>query len=356
MVGDGRMRIAHESSAPNGGYNLVVNAAGGRVFQGRYTLADGENEAPECAIVLTEGGVDPFEVPLEDLRNFRGSIWTARAPQPFGPRPGSPDNILAMDYYEEYDQATRDLCIAEYVGRRRYRQCCVGPFVDGGYHGLYPEVDIRVDPLKYARALEELWNRGAYPVTFLGVDNWTLDDMRRELEPIFRRPEFQRVVRLAVPHGWEPGGYNVSNEEWCEWFAWAQDVFPRARLGLHMISDFDAPIGGNDGAPIGTMTKQQAWTNVYNAGCRFFLRQVGGYVSSGNPVPTSEFIANFQADLAWFVRNFGAWGLDIDVIAGEYAAFIDFWGNAAEAYSVEIGDAAMQVPGVRGFFDGGTAR
>lgn len=346
-----------------GGGTITIWATGAKVFSGAMNVPDtttqnGREYTPPqdgVPLELVKAGVNPFDIPLEELRAFKGSIWTARAAIDFGPRPGESSNILAMDEYISYNAADKATMIEGYVQERQYRHCPVGPPVDPGYHGQYPPIDFRADPEGYAAMMQDLWNQGAYPVLFMSPDNWSLADCENILTPIFSQPYFQRVVRLAVPYGWEPGGYNISNADWVARFKWAQRVFPNAILGIHMIADFDAPIGGDDGAPNGTMTKQEAWTNVYNAGMRFFLDQVAGYIDGGSEVPTPFFLEEFTKRVEYFKQHFRDWGLsDLLYIYGEGAAYADYWYNWNERYAVQIGDAAMAA-GADGFFDGGTA-
>src|SRR5262249_22073813 len=140
-----------------------------------------------------------------------------------------------MDYFADgnvFSDADRLTMLDAYGVKRGYKQACVGPDIAAGYHGQYPDVDFRSNPAAVASRYQHMWDAGLYPVHFLCPDGWSLADCQRELEPIYRTPAFQRVVRLTVPHGWEPngadGGYNVSNAEWCAFFEWASDVFPRA--------------------------------------------------------------------------------------------------------------------------------
>lgn len=346
-----------------GGGTCTIWATGAKVFTGKMAVPDtttenGREYTPPNdgdPLELVKAGVNPFDIPLEELRAFKGSIWTARAAVGYGPRPGQESNILAMDEYESYGADDRAKMIQGYVQARGYKHCPFGPPIDPGYHGQYPAVDFRADPEAYAANMQELWNAGAYPVLFLSPDNWSLADCENILTPIYSQPYFQRVVRLAVPYGWEPGGYNISNADWVARFEWARRVFPNAILGIHMIPDFDAPIGGDDGAPNGTMTKQEAWTNIYNAGMRFFLDQVAGYIDGGSEVPDGYFMSEWVKRVQYFTQRFRDWGLvDMDYIAGEYAAYADYWQNWNEKYAVQIGDSAMSA-GARGFFDGGTA-
>jgi hypothetical protein len=69
-------------------------------------------------------------------------------------------------------------------------------------------------------------------------------------------------------------------------------------------------------------------------------------------------LPNFQQNLKDLVLRLsgGYWGItDMDVVAFEYQAFRKFRGSA-EQVGITQGNAAMQVPGVKGFGDGGTVQ
>lgn len=353
----GRIQVvfADSETATGGGY-LRCRARGWNELSVRALVPNlGSEEGP--SLDMTQSGVDPFSIPTEDLLNFRGAIWTARAKVPFGPRPMQDDNICAMDYFESYNETDQKTMLDAYVKTRGYRHAPFGPLVDPGYHDQYPGVDFRTNPAWYAGQMQKMWDGGAYPVLFMTPDNspstggpWTLAECET-LTPLFQMPEFQRVVRLVVPYGWEPGGYEISNQDWVDRFAWARRCFPKAIMGIHMIADFDAPIGGPDGQPPINMTKQQAWTNVANAGCQFFLDQVAGYIE-GPEVPTQAFIDGMSERVRYFVQHFRDWGIDLSYIGGEYGAYANYWKNYAEQYAVSIGKLVLDNGG-RGFFDGG---
>lgn len=348
----GRTQIVFaDDEAATGGGVLMCRARGWNEFDVRANVPPAGTAQEGPSLEMTQSGVDPFSIPTEELLNFRGSIWTARAKVPFGPRPMQDDNILAMDYFESYNDADQQTMLEGYVKQRGYRHAPFGALIDEGYHGQYPGVDFRTNPAWYAGVMQKMWNGGAYPVLFMSPNNWSHEDCENILTPIYQMPEFQRVVRLVVPYGWEPGGYNISNADWVRRFQWARRCFPNAIMGIHMIADFDAPIGGNDGAPIGSMTKQEAWTNVANAGAQFFLDQVAGYIN-GPEVPTQAFIDGMSERVRYFVQHFRDWGIDLSYIGGEYAAYADYWQNFNEKYAVQIGKLCMD-NGARGFFDGG---
>lgn len=309
-------------------------------------------------------------VPKEALAKVRGSMWTARLDLPWGPRPGQPDNIITIDYFEAFSPSDQDRIIAAYgpSSARGYTHAPMGPIVDPGYHGQLPETDWRNNPDVYLDAAIKLERAGIHVIHFLRPDrgvvglDWTIDDLNQELGPIFSSSKAQNVMRI-VCLGWEPGPrYFYDNAWWVQMTQWMAQTFPNAVRFIHMVSDCDAPTGQDDDKK--GLTNGQCWQNVapYIHG---FLAQYGGYVD-GQPVDV--FIPNIQTALIDMRRRFSdpsygpgadwpkfsAWGTDKPILmfAGEYAAYLDYWDNAPESESIMIGTAALQA-GAAGFLDGG---
>lgn len=354
-----RMNNNDESS---GAVNLRFRSPGWDEFDCRMTIPpDNTQKEGDVPVNMVQSGVDPFKVPTELLRAFRGSIFTARSNVPFGPRPNQDDNILAMDEILCYTEEKQLQMIRDYKKRLTYRHCTFTPGPpSNGYHGQYGlQPDLRLTIPQHKKLLQDWWNAGLYPVLFClnADDGYPLtiegtDALDRDFGPAYK--ELGKLIQIVVPGGWEPGGYNVSNDQWVYRFQWAKKVFPNARVFcLHMYSDFDAPIGGDDGVAPRNMTKQDAWTNLAKAGMTTFLDQVGGYTSSGNEVPSAQFISDFQDRIKYFINHFANWGIDVDYIAAEFAAFADYWSNFSEVYARQIGDAALSA-GAHGYFDGGS--
>lgn len=311
----------------------------------------------------------PPEVSLEELAQIRGAMWTARMPVPWGPRPYADDNCCCIDYFECFSPAHQDRIIAAYgpASPRRYRTSVMGPLVDPGYHGQLPSTDWRGDPTVYFDGAEKLERAGIHVDHFLRPDRgvvgleWTVDDLDRELGPIFRSNRAQKLMRI-VTIGWEPGPrYYYPNRWWVEMARWQAETFPKALRLIHMVADCDAPAGQDD--DVRGITNADAWANVapYLHG---WLVQVAGYVFGPGPTPTPEFVSEFQKIFA--ARRFApgnpygwptssAWGptRGLKVYAGEYAAFGDYWFNWPESVSQQLGDLAMAA-GADGYLDGGT--
>jgi len=305
---------------------------------------------------------------LEQRAQIRGSMWTARGPLPWGPRPYQPDNIITIDYYEHFSASDQDLILDLYAKQRRYTSAPMGPMVDPGYHGQLPASEFRSNPRPYFEAAAKLERAGVKVIHFVRPDRdaaglaWTVDDLDRELGPVFRSAEAQALMH-TVCLGWEPGPrYFYNNDWWVEMCQWMARTFPKALRLIHMVSDCDAPVGRDDDWR--GITNGQGWANVapYIHG---FLAQYGGYVEGQS---VGEFIPNIQHAIRDLKRRFatggpdGTWprssawgdGQPIRVYAGEYAAYRSYWENSPESESVQIGDAAMAV-GADGFLDGGTA-
>lgn len=323
-----------------------------------------------AAAILLGSGRRPAPPPLETRARIRGAMWTARGPLPYGPRPGQPDNCICIDYYECFPRADRQRIRQLYIADRGYTHAPMGPIVDPGYHGELPPTDWR-DPVAfedvYLSSALELEGAGCRVIHFLRPDrsvaglDWTVADLDRELTPLFSTATAQAAMGI-VCLGWEPGPrYFYDNAWWVEMCRWMARVFPHALRLIHMVSDCDAPVGGDDDRK--GITNGQGWANVA-PDIHGFLAQYGGYVSGQS---AAAFIPNLQAAIADLTRRFatggpdGTWptssawgpGQPIRVYAGEYAAFRDYWENAPESEATAIGDAAMAA-GAAGYFDGGS--
>lgn len=359
-----QVTFALDETATGGG-TLAVQGTGAALLDVPMAVPDQSADGVEwlgAPLELVAGGVDPFKVPTAALRAFRGAIFTARVNVPWGPRPGQESNINAMDEILCYSPADQAKMIAAYRPLHpTYRHCTFTPGPPShGYHGDYGlQPDLRLTIPEHKKLLQTWWNAGLYPVLFClnADDGYPLtidgtDALDSDFGDAYRA--LGGLIQIVVPGGWEPGGYNVSNAEWVYRFQWAKRTFPNARVfGLHMYADFDAPIGGQDGVPPRDMTKQEAWSNVAAAGMTTFLDQVGGYVEGRSEIPTAVFLENFAERISSFKRRFAQWGLGVDYIAAEFAAYVDYHDNFAEVYARQIGDAAMAA-GADGYFDGGT--
>lgn len=315
----------------------------------------------------------------DELLDIKGAMWTCRANVNYGPRPDTDTNCFSLNNLIGYSVPDQEKIINAYL-ERDYTHYALGPIPRGtgiSYYGLFPDpIDCLKNPTPFLDMIEKLWKLGLCPIYFAKPDNWTIDDLDREgYTALYKTRRFQDLVKLIVPNGWEPS-MDTSNSDWVKHLQWGKDTFPNAYHFIHMFGDFDAP-GNNDdltpnqpnfiGAP-------ECWNRVapYLHG---WLVQNNGYSLSANSSrnqndpPTPEFIKNFtfqfsdergslmdrfkNAYAGWpTLSEFGA-NTPIRVYAGEYAAYIDFWMDAPEKYSIMLGDKALSA-GADGYLDGGS--
>ncbi len=325
------------------------------------------------------GGTSPWEtVTVAQLRAIRGGMFVTRGPVPYGPRPNQPDNIISINALAnlQYDEPTAERAISDYRARG-YTHGSIGPFVTTSYHGQDEALSLdwfRAHQDEVVARIEMLWRGGIIPIAFLSPDNWTLDEMRSGLEPIFRKDRWQKVLRMVVPKGYEPS-IDTGNPEWCAWFDWAHGVFPHALYYLHMVSDFDAPGNNDDLTP-------SSPTYIGNEGCwRNLTPRMHGWLIQNGPfgVPPAQspdfqnvcdqFRADVRASLRdRFVNNYAGWPSTsmwddprysavprpfrgIDLVAGEYCAYMAWHHNFPEADCRAWGDGPLQND-ADGSFDG----
>jgi hypothetical protein len=315
----------------------------------------------------------PTHRPLGDRVKFRGDMWPKLGlPLPWGPRPGSTDNIAVVDSLEIYDPDVRALIVDTYR-QRGYTHVPQGPCIDPGYHGQLPPSDFRRNFDAYLDRAQQWRDAGVEGVHFLRPDEgvaglaWTVDDLNRELRPLFEGPRAQDLMGI-VCLGWEPGPrYHYDNAWWVAMCQWMADTFPSALRCVHFVPDLDAPAGGDDDKK--GLTNGQAWANVA-PWLHVFLVQNAGYTDSANAWPSGEFVQNFSNQFNPHVGGsfpdrfrsgnrfgwpgFSAWGPDQGLIAlpAEYAAYGKYWKNFPDAAARFLGKAAMEA-GAIGFFDGG---
>lgn len=310
---------------------------------------------------------------LEQRAKIRGAMWTARLDLPWGPRPNQPDNNLVIDYFEVFSLKDQDRMLAAYGPKGDgYTHAPMGPMVDAGYHGQLPATDWRRNPNVYLDAAVKEERAGVQVIHFLRPDRgcvdleWTVEDLERELGPIFRSAKAQAIMRI-VCLGWEPGPrYYYDNAWWCEMTAWMARTFPNALRLIHMVSDCDAPAGRDDDKK--GISNGKAWANLAGR-IHGWLVQNAGYTDGDSPTPSahfmSEFTKQFDGSRGSLITRFttggpmgdwpvdSAWGVGqrLRVYAGEFAAYADYWKNWPEEVSRDIGDSAIAA-GADGSLDG----
>lgn len=323
-------------------------------------------------IVCKEAHFDPSGVSLEDLARIRGAMWTETLDVPFGPRPGQPTNIAATDFLWNYDEPTRKR-IVENLRSLGYTHAVVGPFVDSdGYHGIWSPNDWRQKWDQFLDMHQFLWDHGLAPVTYGKPDAWTVEQMMSEMTPFLQQPRAQKLIRIIVPMGWEPGRYDYSSNTWAKACQWARQVLPNALVLLHTVSDVDAPVGTDANGDDNGKDNALGWKRVapYAHG---WLTQTSTYErKDGKDDPSKPNQTNFQNWLDLFnpavYKSYkdrftngragwptnSAWGnRPLMVYAGEYLAYWTFWENAPKEVSRQWGDAVMAA-GADGYLDGGT--
>lgn len=308
---------------------------------------------------------------LEQLLAIRGSMWTARLDIPYGPRPNSKDNILAMDYYEFYSDSDRKRMIQRYRNELKLTHAVTGPLVDpGGYHGKYPSTP-NVPNLqefnKYLDFIEEWHEADLIPIHFVHPDGWSLEDMK-QLIPLYKTERARKLLPVRVWTGWEPAKYEWSNAYWNQFFQQARDIDPDGVLLVHTVADTDAPVGNGDNKPNGEYWCESA---KYLDG---WLVQNAGYfdpISDRNDPrwnrQYAEFLRNFPAQfdvnstgslMQRFHNGYAGWPkysyrgmFPLKVYAAEFGAYPNFWYNYPEQEARDLGTLAMRA-GADGVLDG----
>lgn len=314
----------------------------------------------------------PAQPSLNDRARIRGAMWTARWDGRYGPRPGQPSNILATDYAQYYDGDERAKMYGIYTGGG-YTHGVTGPLVDtDGYHGYYPttpdEPPTQAQFDGYLDVMQEFQNAGIQPVHFVCPNGWTLDRLKRDLEPLYRQPRAQALLGIVVPTGWEPAGYERSSFTWAQYLQWGAQVFPDALRLIHLQTDKDAPAGADQNGDdnLNPNGNADAWARVapYLHG---WLVQNGpfyqkpadnqplasAFAELWNPNVRTSYTNRFANGYAGW-PTFSAWGSNspIRVYNAECTSYAAFWSNLPESDSKDWGDLAM-ASGAAGYLDGG---
>lgn len=319
-------------------------------------------------------GIDPWNYPIDKLTKIRGSLWTARCNLPMGVRPNQDDNILASDFIESYSPSDR-VKIYEALKKRKYTHIPVGSFIDiDAYHGQYTPVDIRNagESDRIAGIMKEVYANGIIPVFFLSPDNYTLDQMVNELEPIFSQKIWQDLIRIVIPSGWEPS-QDRSNQTYVDFFKWAERVFPKKDSngvgiiqGLHMTADFDCPGNNDDLTPSSPsyIGMAKCWENVSKYLHLYFIQNGPyGVPVKADPVTFTNFCNQFKdvSGSLWqrFNKGYAGWptsskfgnGIPIKLVAAEFCSYTCYWQNFPESDAQDYGQGALD-SGAYGVMDG----
>jgi hypothetical protein len=359
--------------------DVIIDAPGYVTARAHIDVAGTHDSPRHNIIVLASAHVDPSGIPLEQLAAIRGAMWpkgmTACGPVPLGPRPGQPDNIIATGFITDYDPATQD-CIIAQMKAWNYTHVVIGPLVDSdGYHGIWPPNDWRGANFdRFLDALQKFWDNGLTPVVFGSPDNWTLQQNKDAFTALLQQPRAQRLIRIFVPHGWEPERYGSSSCTWAGYGQWARETLPNALILYHTVTDVDAPVGtdavcDDNGHPNaegwarsvpffhGWLTQSGAFDNPTGTGGdreHPELTNFQNWARTFDPSVRGSYRDRFEHGYAGWPTG-SAWGVNqpLLIYAGEYSAYWKFWAGRSEAEGVTWGDAAMR-SGAAGYLDSGS--
>lgn len=333
------------------------------------------------------GAVDPATMPLRQIAAIRGAMWTVRGPWRYGPRPGQPTNMTALEYLYSYGNpyAPREpggafnlndeqqAMLQAYVDLG-YTHMCIGPVTAQSYHGHYPDYFFDT-PATFECFLDWLqcfWDHGLCPIVFLHPDNWNLDQTKALYEPLIRgNPRAQRLMRCIVASGWEPAYYNWSAATWASYQKWGHDILPNALILLHTVPDVDAPGGTDENGDDNGRGNDKVWWDVapYIHG---WLHQASSFENPdeiGDPNhPQNTNYDNWAAlfdrhDEKSFYNRFhngyagwptvSLWGDEpIYLYSGEFCSYWNYHDDRPYDEGVDWGDRSVRV-GADGYLDSG---
>lgn len=332
--------------------------------------------APTVVLQAKSKDVDPSDIPLQALARIRGAMWTFPGPWRFGPRPGQPNNITAMEFIFCYEPQEQQAMIDAYKGAG-YTHVCIGPINAQSYRQHWPDRDFR-SPEAFEQWLDVLqlfWNNGLMPICFLGMDNVPLDQVQATYNPlIVGNARAQRLMRIVVPAGWEPTRYGWSSQTWAAYMQWAKDILPNALRLLHTVADVDAPVGTDARGDDNGKPNAEGWARVCPL-IHGWLTQSAAFADPNKTGGDTRFPqrTNFQNWVAQFditdeksyanrfKRGYAGWptssawgpGIPIKLYPGEYASYWVYHEGRSYEEGCTWGDAAIRA-GADGYLDGGT--
>lgn len=317
---------------------------------------------------------EPWDtVTTAQLRDWRGAISTVLAPMPCGPRPGRADNVLFTAQIDStcWDAAARRLAFQTYRAHG-YTHWIMGPMVQQGYHGQYPDSDWRTNPDVFFDRVEEVWRAGFIPGVFTVPDTGLCADGRRvdvaclerEFGAIYRSPRAQALLRVVASQ-WEPADWHP--RQWGEVARWLADVFPDAVRVIHLPSNLAAPCHSHDLPRYGLESAAQCWVLArMDLWHQVFLQEswtfmnAPGYVETVR-TPEEQFVHDLReavrrlrdGQAGWPVTSAWGPGTPLDIIAFEYASYAVTPRPQLAGKARAWGALALTVDGIRGFGDGG---
>jgi len=351
------------------------------------TLTRAESTLVINAGAETRGAIDPATIPLRTIAAIRGAMWTVRGPWQYGPRPGQPSNITALEYLYSYgdpydshapggafnlndEQASMLLKYCSYG----YTHMCIGPVTAQSYRAHYPDFFFNT-PASFESFLDWLqcfWDHGLCPIVFLHPDNWTLDQTKALYEPLIRNnARAQRLMRCIVPAGWEPAYYNWSSQTWASYMQWGHDILPNALILLHTVPDVDAPGGTDENGDDNGKGNDTVWARVcptihgwLNQSSAFAYPNEIGDPNHPEKTNYDNWVDLFNKDCSYsyynrFHHGYAGWPTNslwgdepIYLYSGEFCSYWNYHDNRPYEEGVGWGDRSVSV-GADGYLDSG---
>ncbi|HVB36893.1 MAG TPA: hypothetical protein VND92_00075 [Vicinamibacterales bacterium] len=237
--------------------------------------------------------------------------------------------------------------------------------LSGGYRGLYPTYDLYNRPEALRAILRETLDDGLMPVVFLLPDDLFLHRtaggglepekvswpvaraaFERKLAPLLADRATLGLIRIAAT-GWEIDQW-MTPDVMTESARWLRRVLgPEPLLFVHF--------GPGRVAACGTPGCEAGWwRDMVDSGT------LSGIFYQDNHWEAAGLVRDLTRVAGHFARGDGGWptrtprGEPVYVEAFEYSAYRQTWDGKSEGWGNALGDAAMDVPGVFGFCDGGT--
>lgn len=224
-------------------------------------------------------GDAPWETTTNaELLAWNGRIQTMFWSGPYGFRPGQPNNALFTAQYDNPCFSDMDRANMRLVGQSyAMKHWPIGPIIQKGYHGKYPDTNFVNNFGAFKGAVRELWLGSFYPCIFLFDDTGVYADgnginrdaVERDLTPLYTQPDFQAMARIVMP-AWEPDNWDADTWQWAS--DYMARVFPNALRGLHFPTGKGAP-GRHSDLESGAYPNEAALWNAVIPKLHFFCQQ-----------------------------------------------------------------------------------
>jgi len=294
----GRMQVIFEDCVENGGVTITVNLSGyvEQAQHGSIPPAGGQNEGP--AFLMVRGGVNPFDVPVEVLRAFRGNFCGLPFALPSFPgRPTIPYGQLFTPgwpcYYElDHDLGDRILTSYAAMGLTHFPLNAWGGSTQTVYRNYYPPWD----DTRISTYTQKIWDAGLYPLHCVFPDDRPI--VNPALDPGLVRLAFWWEDSTPITAPWQGHG----NKFWV-----VSQAYPHALVYWHNPPGQDAPYvdpalwGGNDDGLNG-----RVWSYMINqSGVQGLLFQGEAWENPANSV------ANLQDFVDRLVHGKNGWPIAV---------------------------------------------